>query len=386
MFSTRHLLNKVSPYCLLVSNYINNMLSPEDFKRQSQVINSLRFPAVLLVVIGHCAITLNQRPVPFSLDADNLFLLLEHWWLSFGNPAVALFALVTGYFYFYKVTSYSLNDYLTAQRKRVKTLLLPYVLWNFIAAVLLWGKNAIGQSFGLGFAYNEIEASLVRDSSIFQLLLLPIDHPLWYIREIIILSLASPLVYWLVRHKYIGGVVLTALFAYPFLSKIPYYAVWGTHIPLFFILGSYLGYHKRSLLVGERVKYLSYALGLIYPAYRIWFVDVWFLSQYANILLLFWVVAAINIGIDLYNKKPELSRRLAGLTPAVFFMYAAHAILIINLIRGTVYSVLPWDDAWEKIIALIVTSILAPIATYVAYRVLSKYFPRISEFLSGGRG
>lgn len=362
------------------------MLSPETFKKQSQIINSLRFPAVLLVIASHCVITTRNQALPFSLEAENIFLSLEQLWLSFGPTAVALFALITGYFYFYKVTSYSLNDYLTAQRKRVKTLLLPYILWNLLAIALLWGKNTVGQALGLGFAYNETEMLTVSSYNIFQLIILPIDGPLWYLREIIILSLASPLVYWLVRHKYIGGVVLTALFAYPFLSKIPYYAVWGTHIPLFFILGSYLGYHKRSLLVGGRVKYLSYALGLIYPAYRIWFVDVWFLSQYANILLLFWVVAAINIGIDLYNKKPELSRRLAGFTPAVFFMYAAHAILIINLIRGTVYSILPWDDAWEKIIALIVTSILAPIVTYVAYRVLSKYFPRISESLSGGRG
>lgn len=363
------------------------MLSPEDFKRQSQVINSLRFPAVLLVIASHCVITTRNQALPFSLEAENVFLSLEQLWLSFGPTAVALFALITGYFYFYKVTSYSLNDYLTAQRKRVKTLLLPYILWNLLAIALLWGKNTVGQALGLGFAYNETEMLTVSSYNIFQLLLLPIDHPLWYLREIIILSLVSPIVYWLVKNKYVGAIILAILFGVPQLANLPYYEyLRSTHITFFFILGSYLGYHKRSLLVGERVKYLSYALGLIYPAYRIWFVDVWFLSQYANILLLFWVVAAINIGIDLYNKKPELSRRLAGLTPAVFFMYAAHAILIINLIRGIVYSVLPWDDAWEKIIALIVTSILAPIVTYVTYRVLSKYFPRISEFLSGGRG
>lgn len=363
------------------------MLSPETFKKQSQIINSLRFPAVLLVIASHCVITTRNQALPFSLEAENVFLSLEQLWLSFGPTAVGLFALITGYFYFYKVTNYSLNDYLTAQRKRIKSLFLPYVLWNLLAFAFLWGKNTVGDALGLGFAVNEAEKSLVSNIGILQIMLLPIDHPLWYIREIIILSLVSPIVYWLVKNKYVGAIILAILFGVPQLANLPYYEyLRSTHITFFFILGSYLGYHKRSLLVGGRVKYLSYALGLIYPAYRIWFVDVWFLSQYANILLLFWVVAAINIGIDLYNKKPELSRRLAGLTPAVFFMYAAHAILIINLIRGTVYSVLPWDDAWEKIIALIVTSILAPIVTYVAYRVLSKYFPRISEFLSGGRG
>lgn len=157
------------------------MLSPEIFKKQSQVINSLRFPAVLLVIASHCVITTRNQALPFALDAENLFLSLEQLWLSFGPTAVALFALVTGYFYFYKVTSYPLNDYITAQRKRIKSLLLPYILWNLLAIALLWGKNSIGQALDLGFAYNEAEVFVLNAYSVPQLILLPIDSALWYV-------------------------------------------------------------------------------------------------------------------------------------------------------------------------------------------------------------
>lgn len=358
------------------------MISKEEALRQSVVINSLRLPATLLVIASHCVITLKTTSLPYSLSADNIFLILEHLCLSFGPIAVSLFSMITGYFFFYKLQSYSFSIYKTEINKRVKTLLLPYLLWNIIAIILLYFKNYVGEKAGLDFAYSAKEVFVLGHYNLLELIVLPINGPLWYVRDIIGLVLLSPLIYILIYKRTLGKIAIIGLFG------VSYFAALRLgHIPLFFLLGAYLGFHKESvLLFAEKFKIPSYLFGWVYIYLRIFHGgDAWATNLHLYALFCT-IVALVNLGNTLYKRNKALSDYWASFTPAVFFMYAVHAVLVINLVRGTLYAILPWNDAWEKIVTLLVTATVVPIICYYMYKVLSKLFPRISLLLSGGRG
>lgn len=210
-------------------------------KDQSQILNLLRFPATVLVIASHCVNTTANTRVPLSLTQENLF--LEQLCLSFGPISVALFSLISGYYLYHNESSVNLPLYIEKLQKRGTSLLLPYVLWNIIALLLLWMKNTIGSKLGPSFAYNQIEYDLISNSNFIDLLLLPIDGSLWYIREIIFLIILSPLAYWLMYNKRIGIALLIVLYLC-LLFGIEGVKPATYNIKVHFLLGIYLGIHK----------------------------------------------------------------------------------------------------------------------------------------------
>ncbi|MDY3090434.1 MAG: acyltransferase [Porphyromonas sp.] len=359
------------------------MLPKDEFLKQSAIINSLRFPATLLVIASHCVITLRNTSIPLEFSSENIFLMLEHLCLSFGPTAVALFSLITGYFFFYKLQSFEASVYYGEVKKRISSLLVPYLLWNLIAFGALYAKNSIAQHYGVDFGYNADEQWLINNTPFWELISIrPIDYPLWYIRDIIYLVILSPLIYLLIRNRRVGIVALGLALL------VSYYpALRLGHIPLFFAFGAYMGFHKESIIQhARRLRYPSYILGLGYPLLRVFFMSEPWASGVSMYLLFCVALACINLAIDLYEYKPSLSKMLAGLAPAVFFMYAAHCILLINLVRGTLYKLIPWNNTEEKILALLITIVVVPTITYYAYVACSKLFPRLAQILSGGRG
>lgn len=361
------------------------MLTPSEAKQQSEVINSLRLPATVLVIAAHSVITTKGQALSFELSPDNIFLILEQLCLSFGPLSVALFSLITGYFFFYKLNSFTPKQYTLELKKRFSSLLIPYILWNIIALVLIAAKNYIGLYLGVELAYNDIEWSIISQITLKSIFWTPIDGPLWYIREIMLLSILSPLIYLLVKDKAIGLISIILITSYACFAVLPLGL--SSHISCLFICGAYLGLHKMSILkLCTRLSYLSYPLGLLYPYMRIFAEGESWTSPFLLPSLILSVIMLFNIGRVLHTKYHHISRWFAEKSNAVFFMYAAHYILYINLVRGSLYSLLPWDDSTEKIVALLLTCIIVPIATYHSYKLLAYLSPRVTQWLCGGRG
>lgn len=356
-------------------------------KDQSKILNLLRFPATVLVIASHCVITTANTRVPLSLTQENLFLFLEQLCLSFGPISVALFSLISGYYLYHNESSVNLPLYIEKLQKRGTSLLLPYVLWNIIALLLLWMKNTIGSKLGLSFAYNQIEYDLISNSNFIDLLLLPIDGPLWYIREIILLIILSPLAYWLMYNKRIGIALLIVLYLC-LLFGIEGVKPAAYNIKVHFLLGIYLGIHKIDipLTINKLWGGYIYILALFYPLLRAVGVESSVFISCEHILLTLSIIGLIKAGQYLYLHHYYIGQKLSSLSSATFFMYSIHWILFINLIRGGLYAIFPIDDTMEKIVVLPMTIICVSWATLKTYQITNKYFPRVTSILCGGRG
>lgn len=148
------------------------------FKDQSQVLNALRFPATLMVIVGHCALITMIIPVSSFFGEIALARFIQQFFYSMGGLAVTLFSLISGYYLFVKGDRWTVPHYIDILRKRFSTLLIPYILWNLLCIAALWLKNSIGLHWGINFAFNAIEYDQVTNHGLFELIIGPIDSPL----------------------------------------------------------------------------------------------------------------------------------------------------------------------------------------------------------------
>lgn len=357
-------------------------LDKHQIQRQSEVFNSLRMPATIAVILSHCVVLTKQTVVDLSLDSHNIFMFWESLFWSFGPIAVAVFALISGYYFLYKYTDFGISDYLNELRKRAKSLLVPYILWNTIAYLALLGKNHIASFVGFSLGVNQQELKVLERYNLIGHIIDSIDGPLWYVQSIMILSVLSPLIYSVIRYLKWSIFPIVVLVA------------WGLPLDLglhrttvtYFILGAWLGYYKVDILsCCRKLRVFSYVTGWLYCYVRTFGADTWLFSLFPLWLFLC-VIALFNLAYDIYERKPQISAWFNQFNSASFFMYAAHTIIYINLIRGTLYAVLPWDNAWEQLLSLFITGLLTPILVYWTYRLVAWLSPRMSQILSGGRG
>lgn len=357
-------------------------LDKHQIHRQSEVFNSLRMPATIAVIIAHCSILTKPIVVELSMDSHNILMFWESMFWSLGPIAVAVFALISGYYFLYKYTDFGISDYLNELRKRSKSLLIPYALWNIIAYLALFGKNHIASLVGFAPGVNQLELSILERYSIIDHIIDPIDGPLWYVQSIMILSVLSPLIYSVIRYLKWSIFPIVVLVAWGGLLDLGLHQTTVTY----FILGAWLGYYKVDVLsCCRKLRIFSYVTGCLYFYVRIFGSDTW-LFTFIPLWLLLCVIALLNLAYDIYERIPQISAWFNQFNSASFFMYAAHTIIYINLIRGTLYAVLPWDNAWEQLLSLFITGLLTPILVYWTYRLVAWLSPKTSQILSGGRG
>lgn len=212
-------------------------------KLDSSVISVLRFPLIVGVVCIHC-----------GYGGAFLQYLLGG---ICGKLSVPIFLLISGYLFF-REGSYVLTKELwtTKLKKRFSSLLVPYLLWNFIGYIIY--------ALQTGFSFDDFFHSFWvidipgRGGSS------PIDGPLWYVRNLMIMVVISPIIAYMIKYtKCYLILIMTILW----IIQIPPFNK-GIGIAFyFFSLGGYLrisDYHVQNLQ-----RYTKYLI-IAYPVYVVY--------------------------------------------------------------------------------------------------------------------
>lgn len=229
----------------------------------SLAISISRFPLSLLVVFIHSLGTTDD--LAFFAFRD----FFSNYFCSFVVPT---FFIISGYLFFLKTEeSFTSKLYLKKIRTRTITLLIPYVVWNLLAVLLDFIKWYIGQVSWLNYGEESFSRLLLltffgdlsdASSGVYY----PINLPLWYIRDLMVLCLLTPLIY--VICKRIGLLYLVALLAlYLFGINFSYISITGV---LFFSVGAFLSIHKQELVFQQ--CYLMLVLALVGMGLLIFFI------------------------------------------------------------------------------------------------------------------
>lgn len=226
-------------------------------KKTSDVIMLSRFPLAVLVVFIHSVGDING-------SYYHLRDFISHSLLSFVVPA---FFIMSGYLFFMNVEDRTISKwYRDKIKKRAKTLLLPYVIWNLITLMLDFLKYVKHSICWIN--YGDTSLWGVINKTFFDYM--PIDLPLWYIRDLIIMVVFSPALYYLLK-------ILTYLFV---VVIGIWYFIGGNFIInpvslLFFSLGGLLAIRNVNLLLFNTRWQILLAVSLTFGLSVLMFFDFW---------------------------------------------------------------------------------------------------------------
>lgn len=349
----------------------------------SSVITALRFPLILLVVAIHLISSTAISPTGTTgWHFVYLYIseLISH---NLADIAVPMFFFISGYYGFYKKDWRQEAVWSVELKKRAKTLLLPYILWNSLYLLLLLSKTQLETVLNLG------TKDPFHITSLPQLLHYYWDdviiYPLWYIRNLIVLCLFAPILYRILSWSK-GYILIPLLVAFIWCWDL---GITGLNtLPFFcFMLGGWLGIKQIDPLEKlQRVKYLVavIALGLVFclpllpPSSIVPILGrIYILTGSASALLLTQYIA---------ERRPAITLRLSQWSKYVFFIYAVHTVLLVNWARGIVFRV-PFlrEDADGALLGYFLIGVLTLAFSLTTYAIIKRIAPRTLAILSGGR-
>ncbi len=211
----------------------------------------------------------------------------------------------------------------------------------------------------------------------------PIDFPLWFIRDLMVVAICSPIVYCVVRWLRHYAVILLGIMW--ILGLKLGITGFSTSAFFFFTLGAYFSINGKNFvsvlrpcMITATIMYFLLAALELYSRNATWATDVYLHS--INILL--GMVVAITA--TSYFIERGIWKVSTFLAAASFFVYVYHAMPQIFINKLSFKLVHPHSDT-----SLLVLYVVCPALTVslglALYWGLMKLFPRFTAVITGGR-
>ena len=276
----------------------------------SEIFSLIRLPLIVLVTYAHSYGGVMEGYSVLESGWNSYEVLKIMMSQTLVKVAMPTFFVMSGYLFFANTDTFSRNIYKQKIGRRVKTLLIPYIIWNLLMAVKL-------KTFNLSIFVN------------------PANMPLWFLRDLMIVSLLTPIIYMGVKK----------LNYWIFLLLLPIYltGIWAIqpgpnpYAICFFTLGAYLSIKKINLIIAclklEKVAYfltvlLALAMILTYSS-----------IAYSWLVLCFRVISVVTVFCLAYRILSRTSKRIPQTAcDASYFIYLAHYVFFFSVIDTTFLS------------------------------------------------
>lgn len=245
------------------------------------------------------------------------------WICSICLPA---FFVLSGYLFFWNVPEKPGWRWFWGKiRSRIFTLLIPYLIAVVIAWLCYYFAIKAVPSMVDGFMGDQWKDPL------FVFWTGPVNLSLWFIRELMVVVVLSPLVYLIIRYTGWWGVL--ALGAWWAMGKYGGFAFGGPEPLFLFAAGGCLGIHK----IGPVERWL-HAKSRVPVSARAW----------------------------------------------TFFIYLYHYLLLIGVKKGLA-MLIPFQGVWGSITVWFFSVILVLAVLTAVYAMGRRYLPRVTGVLVGGK-
>lgn len=300
-----------------------------------------------------------------------------------GGIAVPLFFFISGFLFFHG-PEWNGRLYLAKLRKRCRTLLVPYLLWNALWILIFY----VAQSIPVVSEFFSGRNEPIRSYTFFDFLNAfydyssghPILTPFWFIRDLMILVVLSPVVYWLVRALKGGAVLLWGIVWLVGLYSVPGFSPTGQ---FFFLWGAYFGIFGRDFVATFSDHGRWWCAGFLLLTAVCLFRPDGGWTPYLQKLNIVLGVATV-IFLTAAGLKRSRIRNVAFLASASFFVYAAHEWWITFLRKAWIYALHPVSEVgWLACYFGQVAVIL--LLTLAGYALLRRWAPSLLAVITGGR-
>ena len=225
--------------------------------KQFEVIGQLRFPLIVLVTFAHSygAVSDGYSLLTSGWDSYEVLKLLVSQTLV--KVVVPMFFIISGYLFFANIKTWSAQIYKEKLLRRAKTLLLPYLLWNLLMAAKLHMF-----SWSMFWVYWKPSGVQIDWLGNEQLMTAPANTPLWFLRDLIVISLCTPLIYYAI--KKLGSWLLVVLAIFYLSGVCAFIPGLSAYALFFFTFGSFLAIRQQDLIATmKRVEIPAYLLSTV---------------------------------------------------------------------------------------------------------------------------
>ncbi|MCQ2142561.1 MAG: acyltransferase [Bacteroidales bacterium] len=336
----------------------------------SKKVTLLNVIATFLIVFLHA-----ETPIRFGQPLDFQHYPFIYSVFCLTQIAVPLFFFISAILFY---RSCEWKDIPKKLYKRIFSLLIPFVLWNFIFCVIYFTLERIP------IMATRMSFSTPLNTPIDWILAIWRSNltPLWFVKYLMIYCVASPIILLVIKNKWVGLAAIIGSLAACLALGWGYYDLrfW---VPIY-VAGAWTGRHiygngkhencpvinrSRPITIISSIILLSLltvsTLGLV----------SWTWLKFFGPLLIWFGLDAINplfIG-EKFQVKPWMGD--------MFFIYATHYFLL-NVEQAIIRSVLP-SNQFVLNLTFIITPVITIVILLVTARMLSSF--RFFKVLTGGR-
>lgn len=370
---------------------------------QSAAIDWLRPAMAFMVICLHAQLFYTGRQ--WSLGGGPFDIFVICLCKTLCPVAVPTFFFISGFLFFQGLETWNHEVWKRKMTRRIRTLLVPFLLWNLIA-LAAFPLTRLGGSLLKGTPMDASLWDVIRERGLLRLFwdrtlfdgvtysttnLLgwsmpsgqPMDTPLWFVRDLMVVVLFTPAIHWLVRRK---GVLTVAVLAVLFLAdvwipvsgfgiKATFFFVWGS---LFAIKGKGFVQSFRKVRIPASLLFL---VGLVLIPF-LWEGDRRLFNLAVRLFTIISLMFSFNT-VSLLIEKGCIHRagRLAG---SSFFVYCSHMVVVASAVMWAAMS-LPLHSAWLQILLFVAAAALIHLVCHLIFMLLQRYCPSVANVLTGGR-
>ncbi len=349
------------------------MIETKIYKIDPQVsrkINYVSLIAAVMILYIHSSLSMLKLPNELKL----IEALLGD---GICRIAVPFFFLRSGFLFFLNIEKFEI----IFQRifKRFKTLVLPYLFWAVSGLLFLFLVSRIPS----------LRQFVVRDypwvslkNTFLHLALNPINYQLWFLRDLFLLCLLGPLLYYIIRYTSWLSVVFFGVIYIWFPTN--YWIFYSSISLFFFVLGGQIALHKPEFLDlkfnGSRWWIISIFLCLTFYNVLSKVYDIPFSSPLNSALPILGIVSLWSL-VAYFSKYPKLP--FESLATLSFYIFLAHEPLL-TFVKKISLAILPHTTPFLILTYLLLTP-LTLVLVILSAKIVKPYFPKFFSFIIGGR-
>lgn len=371
---------------------------------RTQSLDMLRFPLAVVVLIVHTIqtdlilpgnrIETNDMPLLLAMkDFVTAFLI---------DQSVPVYFFISG-FVFFLGGQLSKHIYIRKMKNRFKSLFIPYIIWNLFAILfklamfipclsfIFKGAYLKQLDFGISAILNEfwnssngmvIEPETNIPNPVLTNEIFPADPTLWFVRDLMIVAITTPIIYWLLNRT--RHYLVFALGILWFYSDL----LWGHANQLitayfFFSFGAYMSINGKDMFqeFGRyfKLSIIAYIfLGTSYIVALHYYPEACEIIKKLNVFA--GLLLAYNVAAWLLRKK--ICKVSPFLASSSFFIYVSHCLICINIPKLFYLLFHPTSDI--GITSIYILSVIFTLSLLLSvYYLMRRFTPKLLKIITG---
>lgn len=299
--------------------------------------------------------------------------------------AIRMFFVISGALFY---RNYTYKETLGKYKSRVKTLLVPYLIWCsfYTVAIMLLNMTPLRNFVAL-------EADISQKNILLGIFLNYYYKSFWFIFNLIIFTILAPVFYTVLKNKHIGVfAICVIILLYSIGIRIPetivisgdeYNVFWKADSIIFYMIGAYIGIHLWEQFTEKQNKKIALISAGVFVACGVYITLAprfnWPITDLAFVLLMIVFCTSLWFMFDMF----DFSKRPKAVFEFSFMMFALNFYLGVYISK-ILFVLLPKMQIF-CLVNLAVTLLIELTFIFGASFILKRYMPKFYSLITGSR-